>query len=95
MGDIVGRLTCPICGEPMQDLKVNKNNKLYCYCDNGCKSQLNSKNSRSALAALRSGKSVAIEKIGYIRAVGDNSANDRPVLEQARKKDSLAEELGI
>lgn len=94
MGEIVGRMTCPVCGEPMQDLKVNKNNKLYCYCDNGCKSQLNSKNSRSALAALKSGKSVAIEKIGYIRVVGD-TANEKPVLEQTRKRDSLEEELGI
>lgn len=94
MGEIVGRATCPVCGEPAQDLKVNKNNKLYCYCDNGCKWQLNSKNSRSVLAALKSGKSVALEKVGYIRAVTDNTPHES-VMQQTRKRDSLEEELGI
>lgn len=90
MGDIVGRFTCPVCGEPAQDLKVNKNNKLYCYCDNGCKSQFNSKNSRAALAALRSGKSVKIEKIGVISPV--NIPADKPA---AADRDDLAEDLDI
>lgn len=90
MGEIVGRLTCPVCGEPLQDLKVNKNNKLYCYCDNGCKMQLNSKNSRSALAALKSGKSIMLEKVGYVRATTDTQTTYKPI-----KTDSLAEELDI
>lgn len=94
MGETVGRMTCPVCGEPMQDLKVNKNNKLYCYCDNGCKSQLNSKNSRSVLATLKQGKSIALEKVGYIRALSDTQTVYKP-LEQTRKYDTLEEELGI
>ena len=94
MGEIVGRVTCPVCGEPMQDLKVNKNNKLYCYCDNGCKSQLNSKNSRSVLATLKQGKSIMLEKVGYIRALSDTQTVYKP-LEQTRKYDTLEEELGI
>ena len=90
MAEIVGRVTCPVCGEPSQDLKVNKNNKLYCFCDNGCKWQLNSKYSRSTLAALRAGKSVAIDKIGVIRSVAENSPAAQP-----RKRDDLEEELDI
>ena len=94
MGEIVGRITCPVCGEQMQDLKVNKNNKLYCYCDNGCKSQLNAKNSRSVLATLKQGKSIALEKVGYIRALSDTQTVYKP-LEQTRKLDTLDDELGI
>ena len=93
MSEVVGRWTCPVCGEPSQDLKVNKNNKLYCYCDNGCKSQLNGKSSKSVLAALKSGKSVALEKVGYIRALTDNMPA-KPV-EQPRKRDALEEDLDI
>ncbi len=72
MGEIVGRFTCPICGEEMQDLKKNKNGKLYCYCDCGCKSQLNSKDSRVVSAALAGGKSVRLPKIGVITPVKDS-----------------------
>lgn len=89
MGEIVGRFTCPVCGEPAQDLKVNKNRKLYCYCDNGCKSQLNSKNSRAALAALKSGKTIRIEKIGIITPV------NMPESVPAASRDELAEDLDI
>lgn len=78
MSEVIGRVTCAVCGEALQDLKVNKNNKLYCYCDCGCKWQLNSKDSRAVLAALRQGKSVKLEKIGVIRAI---SAVERDDLE--------------
>lgn len=92
MGEVVGRATCPVCGEQLQDLKVNKNNKLYCYCDNGCKWQLNSKSSRAVLAALRSGKSVNLEKVGYIRPVTGDAPAPAPVF---AKRDDLEEDLGI
>ena len=82
MGEIVGRFTCPICGEASQDLKKNKNGKLYCYCDCGCKSQLNSKDSRAVSAALASGKSVKLPKIGVITSVKmEVTANSRDDLE--------------
>lgn len=75
MAETVGRVTCPVCGELSQDLRVNKNNKLYCYCDNGCKWQLNSKNSRTILALLRQGKSISIDKVGYIRSLRDKQTD--------------------
>lgn len=94
MSEVVGRWTCPVCGEQAQDLKVNKNGKLYCYCDNGCKSQLSNKNSRSALAALRSGRSIALEKVGIIRPI-----TSEPVqvvdISNRRQRDKLEEELDI
>lgn len=86
MAETVGRVTCPICGEPLQDLRVNKNNKLYCYCDNGCKWQLNSKNSRSVLATLNQGKSISIEKVGYIRSLQDKQTYYQEQLQQQRKE---------
>ena len=89
MGEIVGRLTCPVCGEPAQDLKVNKNYKLYCFCDNGCKSQLSSKNSRAALAALKGGKTIKIEKIGIVSPVNVSE------VARSNSRDDLEEELEI
>lgn len=66
MAENIGRCACPVCGEPSQDLRINKNLKLYCFCDNGCKSQLNSKNSKWVLAALRAGKAVDVPNFGHI-----------------------------
>lgn len=63
MAEIVGKMACPICGEPNQDIKINKNNKLYMYCDNGCMSRLSSKISRQALAALKAGKSAEFNQL--------------------------------
>lgn len=90
MGEIVGRATCPVCGEQFQDVKVNKNNKIYCYCDNRCKWQLNSKYSRIVLAALRGGRAVRLEKVGIISAIKDNLQ-----INQSCKRDDLEEELDI
>ena len=63
MAEIVGKMTCPICGEPMQDVKVNKNNKLYMYCDNGCMVRLSSKLSRQGLAALKGKRSANLNRL--------------------------------
>jgi hypothetical protein len=90
MAEIVGRATCPICGEPSQDVKVNKNNKIYCYCDNGCKWQLNSKNSRAVLAALRSGRNIMVDKFGMISAVSYKQPDCQPA-----RRDELEEDLDI
>ncbi len=75
MGETVGRMTCPVCGEEMQDLKVNKNQKLYMYCDNGCSAKLNSKQSRYIRAQLAQGKAVSVAKLGYIRPIIQSDQN--------------------
>ncbi len=90
MGEIVGRFTCPVCGEPLQDVKVNKNYKLYCFCDNGCKTQLGTKNSKQALAALKSGKSIAVGKLGMITPL----EYAKPAVTESRKA-AFEEDLGI
>ena len=62
----VGRITCPICGEPSQDLRVDKNNKLYMFCDNLCAIKLNRKMSREYLPLLLAGQSVSTPHFGMI-----------------------------
>jgi len=57
--EIAGRCTCPICGAPAQDVRVNVNQKLYGYCDNGCSFKFNSVQSKQFLPQLRAGRSVA------------------------------------
>ena len=64
--NIIGRITCPICGEPAQDLKVNKNHKLYVFCDNGCAVKLNSAKSKRYLPVLLAGSDVKDESFGLI-----------------------------
>lgn len=65
----IGRLTCPICSEPNQDLRVNKNGNLYMYCDNGCSIKFNPAMSRKHLAVLEQGHSIQVEKIGVITSL--------------------------
>ena len=64
--NIVGRMTCPICHESSQDLKVNKNHKLYMFCDNGCTIKLNSAKSKRYLPVLLSGSDVKDDAFGLI-----------------------------
>ena len=71
MGEIIGRITCPICGEEHQDLKVNIRDKLYMFCDNGCSIKLSSKDSRKVLASLRGNKSIKMSKIGVISPINE------------------------
>lgn len=63
MAEIIGKMNCPICGEANQDIKINKNNKLYMYCDNGCMCRLSSKLSRQALAALKAKKTAEFNRL--------------------------------
>ena len=58
MGEIIGRMACPVCGEPGQNLKINKNGNLYMYCDNRCSTRFNPKESREIIETLRRGESV-------------------------------------
>lgn len=63
MAEIVGSMTCPVCGEEHQDVKVNKNGKLYMYCDNGCMVRLSSKLSRCSLPLLKQKKAANTNKL--------------------------------
>lgn len=58
MGEIIARTTCPVCGAPNQNLKINKNGNLYMYCDNRCSSRFNPKESRELIDELRQGRTV-------------------------------------
>ncbi len=55
--EIIGKWTCPVCGEPAQELKINKNGRLYTYCDCGCSVSLSMAESRRLLPILRTGSS--------------------------------------
>lgn len=57
--EVIGRMACPACGEPNQNLKVNKNGNLYVYCDNRCSIRLNPKESREIADELRQGHVVS------------------------------------
>lgn len=59
VNEIIGRMACPACGEPGQNLKVNKNGNLYLYCDNRCSVRLNPKESRQITDELRLGHVVS------------------------------------
>lgn len=64
--NIIGRVTCPLCGEQSQDLKVNINHKLYIFCDNGCTIKLNSAKSKRYLPVLLAGQDIRDDKLGLI-----------------------------
>lgn len=64
--NIKAHITCPICGEPSQELKENVSGKLYMYCDRGCSIKFNSRTSREYLARLNSGITISDKKIGII-----------------------------
>lgn len=59
--EVAGRCKCPICGALSQDVRVNVNQKLYGYCDNGCSFKFNSAQSRQFLPLLRAGKNVTTQ----------------------------------
>lgn len=59
--EIVGHCSCPVCGAEGQDIKVNKNNKLYMFCDNGCAIKWNSGQSRKYLPMLYGGGTIPTE----------------------------------
>lgn len=67
--NIIARISCPICGEPLQDLKVNKNGNLYCFCDNGCRVTLSGKMSRAYRPRLLAGENISAGKIGIITSL--------------------------
>ena len=62
MPEIIGTSTCPLCGEQIT-VKINKNLKIYSYCDNGCAIKFNATMSRSGIADLAAGKKVKLGNI--------------------------------
>ena len=62
MGEIIGRAACPICGNTVA-IKINKNRKLYAFCDYSCKFSLNSEMSRKGIAELSAGRLVTLGKL--------------------------------
>ena len=58
MPEVVGVIKCPVCGAEGQELRVNKNRKLYVFCDRGCSSKFNSQKSREWLARLARGDTI-------------------------------------
>lgn len=62
----VGFITCPVCHEPRQDVRVNKNRKLYIFCDNGCAVKFNNIKSKRYLPVLLGGSDVKDETLGLI-----------------------------
>jgi len=73
MGEIIGRTTCPVCGAPNQNLKINKNGNLYMYCDNRCSTRFNPQESRELIDALRAGRTVK-RGVGFVVPVGTSAA---------------------
>lgn len=63
MPEIIARTSCPICGEPEQVVKINKNGNLYMYCDNRCSVRFNPKESRQAIDQLRTGKTAKVKNM--------------------------------
>lgn len=74
--NVIARLSCPICGEPLQDLKVNKNGNLYCFCDNGCRVTLSGKMSRAYRPRLLAGENISAGKIGIITTLKGSGTNE-------------------
>lgn len=62
MTEIIGTSNCPMCGEQV-DVKINKNRKLYAYCDYGCAIKFNAPMSKLGLAELARGKKVKLGNI--------------------------------
>lgn len=58
MPEIAGLIKCPVCGAEGQELRINKNRKLYVYCDHGCALRFNSAQSRHWLAELAAGRPI-------------------------------------
>ena len=61
--ETIGRMSCPICGEPLQDVRISKRGKLYMICDNNCRVNFSGKQSKKWLPILRAGQAVREDKI--------------------------------
>ena len=85
--EIIGRTTCPVCGCAGQDVKINKNKKLYMFCDNGCAVKWNSSQSRRYLPVLAAGKNCKTETGLIIQTLRGVIENERQIENIASKND--------
>lgn len=53
--EIIARCNCPICGAENQDVKINKRENLYMFCDNRCMFRFSRPESRRLTDELRAG----------------------------------------
>jgi hypothetical protein len=85
--NIAGYMTCPICREAHQELRINKNRILYMFCDNGCAVKLNRPKSKRYLPVLLSGSDVKDEQFGLIISAAkgkkQNEANRKKEISNA------------
>lgn len=72
MPEIIARTSCPICGEPEQVVKINKNGNLYMYCDNRCSVRFNPRESRQAIDLLRIGRTATVKNMILVPVCGQN-----------------------
>ena len=74
--EIIGLTVCPICGAPDQELKINKNGKLYMMCDHGCNPRYSGAMSRQYIQRLRAGETVRTFQNQIIRPVKGARENE-------------------
>lgn len=74
MPERIGLTNCPICGAETE-VKINKNRKLYAFCDFGCSFKMNANLSREGIAKLTSGNDVKLGNI-IIRPLERTNVND-------------------
>lgn len=74
--ETIGRMTCPVCGEPLQDVRISKNGKLYMICDNNCRVNFTGKQSKQWLPLLRAGQGVSAGNITITTLTGGNNGTN-------------------
>lgn len=87
MGEIIGRMTCPVCGAQHQNLKINKNGNLYMYCDNRCSARFNPKESREIIDELRQGRTVRKGNAIYVPLGVPAAKVEKPVKQEVKAND--------
>lgn len=84
MPEVIGLTRCPVCGEEGQEVRVNKNRKLYIFCDRGCATHFNGKKSREWLAKLAAGKDI-VEANLHILPIKAANTNEKTFEKQETK----------
>lgn len=74
--EVIGVTVCPICGAPEQELKINKNGKLYMMCDHGCNPRYSGAMSRQYIQRLRAGETVRTFQNQIIRPTKGAKENE-------------------
>lgn len=75
--ETIGRIDCLVCGEPAQDVRINKNNNLYMICDNSCRVNFTREQSKKWLPLLKAGHDVIDGKILIKSTVNGVKQNEK------------------